>query len=92
MITPRGTPTPIPTLADGLRPGGGVADGGLAVEVVEGREVVVLDAEEIGVVVVDSVTAAGGVVEIAFETDESDATAVLDATLDGSSMGVLYIV
>ena len=66
-------------------------------EVVEGGEVVVLDAEEIGVVVVDSVTAAGGVVETAFETDESDATAVLDATsteeatLDGSSLGVKIV-
>lgn len=66
-------------------------------EVVEGGEVVVADAGDLGVVVVDvvdSVTAADGVVEIAFEMDESDATSVLEATLtdeatsDGTSTGV----
>ena len=94
MITPRGTPTPIPIFADGLRPGDGVADGVLAMEVaVEGGEVVVTDVGEVAMLVIVLVDA-GGVVDIAFETDESDAIPVVEATstdeaiLDGSSTAV----
>ena len=63
--------------------------------VVEGGEVVVTNAGEIGVVVVvDNISAAGSVVEMAFEIDESDATTVVEATVtdeatfDGTSTGV----
>lgn len=65
-------------------------------EVVEGEEVgvdVVTDAGGIGEVVVDSVTAADDVVEIAFKIDVSEVTPVVEATLtdeatpDGSSTG-----
>ena len=66
-------------------------------EVVEGEEVgvdVVTDAGGIGEVVVDSVTAADDVVEIAFRIDVSEVKPVVEATLtdeatpDGSSTGV----
>ena len=89
LNAPRGTPTPIPTFAEGLGPRDGIVDGRWAIEVDEGGEVgvdVVTDAGGLGVVVEDNVTDAGGVVE---ELDESEATAELETTLTDEATPVL---
>lgn len=61
-ITAKGTPRPIPTLAEELKPGDAAADKGSVADVVGGVEVEVLEDEEVEVDAVADAEAGGVVV------------------------------